>query len=190
MRHAVWLVLVCMLLCHSMAWHTAGYGCGWRVCNIDVPTAPARNACVTRLPTLRLPRSWKLDVFERRFHSATLEVVLNTDSCVMKRRTSSVWSHFAQPDDKRKLQCHHCDAKLPYVGGTMVMLNHLKLRHPELVRRDGERFACAKTAVSVGSILWTTVHGRQVRCWQACGMRVCALCRRWNIQDFKWSSSS
>ena len=77
-----------------------------------------------------------LDVFERRFHSATLEVVLSTDSCIMKRRTSSVWSHFAQPDDERKLQCQHCDARLSYVGGTTVMLNHLKLRHPELVETE------------------------------------------------------
>ena len=30
----------------------------------------------------------------------------------MKRRTSSVCSHFAQPDDERKLKCHHCEAKL------------------------------------------------------------------------------
>lgn len=67
---------------------------------------------------------------------------------VMKRRrSSSVWDHFAQPDDGRKMKCHHCNTKLSYVGGTTVMLNHLKLKHPELI--DGENRPPAQRQLSL-----------------------------------------
>ena len=42
--------------------------------------------------------------------------------------------HFSKPSEEKKLPCLQWATKLSFVGGTMVMHNHLMLKHPALVK--------------------------------------------------------
>ena len=42
--------------------------------------------------------------------------------------------HFSKPGEEKKLPCPQWATKLSFVGGTMVMHNHLMLKQPALVK--------------------------------------------------------
>ena len=44
-----------------------------------------------------------------------------------------------QPDNEKKLRCKLCDIKLSFAGGTTVIHNHLRLKHPGVVAVDDEK---------------------------------------------------
>ena len=63
----------------------------------------------------------------------------------IRSKSSIVWKYFDEPNEDRKVLCKLCETKLSFVGGTSVMYNHLKVKHPssaavaETDESDGER---------------------------------------------------